>query len=163
MRIYLPATLPLLRELHRNGMTDSTVLTAFAVTPSLREWYAEGDEEELEYAAFNEAARASLRLLDADPMSPRRRVVVSAEVADPVVVPRPELDRSVVGLAGPIASTAVVAVHVDGEDAVPDISSAVKVVLEADLGDEDAQFTVDGAEGYELQWYDPSELESLLG
>ena len=40
-------------------------MTAYAVTPALREWYAEGDAEELEYAALQEAARASL------PFSPR--------------------------------------------------------------------------------------------
>jgi hypothetical protein len=29
-------------------------------------------------------------------------------------------------------------------------------------GDDDAQFTVDGAEDHELEWYDVSELEHLL-
>ena len=34
-----------------------------AVTPDLREWYAEGDEEELEYVAFTRAAQGALRVL----------------------------------------------------------------------------------------------------
>ena len=50
------------------------------MTPGLREWYAEGDEEELEYVAFTRAAQDALRLLRHDPAAPRRRVVVSADV-----------------------------------------------------------------------------------
>ena len=38
-------------------------MRAFAVTPALRERYASGDLEELEYVAMTHAARASLRLL----------------------------------------------------------------------------------------------------
>ena len=37
--------------------------TAFAVTPTLRESYAEGDDDELAEVALREAALASLRLL----------------------------------------------------------------------------------------------------
>ena len=37
--------------------------TAFAVTPTLREAYAEGDDDELAEVALREAALASLRLL----------------------------------------------------------------------------------------------------
>jgi len=43
------------------------------VTPTLREWYAEGDAEELEYAALMAAARASLRLLAHASDAPPRR------------------------------------------------------------------------------------------
>ena len=78
MRVYLPGTVPLLRHLEQAG--ELPPQTGFAVTPTLREWYASGDTEELEYVAFTEAARASLRLLDADPAAPRRRVVVAADV-----------------------------------------------------------------------------------
>ncbi|MFD0821913.1 DUF6912 family protein, partial [Micromonospora zhanjiangensis] len=53
---------------------------AHAVTPALREWYAEGDEEELEYVAFTRAAQDALRLLRDDAGAPRRRVVVSADL-----------------------------------------------------------------------------------
>ena len=55
-------------------------MPGFAVTPALREAYASGDAEELEYAAMTEAARASLRLLAADPAAPPRRVVLAAEM-----------------------------------------------------------------------------------
>ena len=32
----------------------------------------------------------------------------------------------------------------------------------AAAGDKDAQFTVDGAEDHELEWYDVTELDQLL-
>ena len=57
-------------------------MQAFTVTPALREWYAQADLEELEYAALTHAARASLWLLLADPDAPRRRVVLAADVPD---------------------------------------------------------------------------------
>ena len=84
MRVYLPSTLPRLRRLLDAGALEDVPLPGYAVTGALREWYAEGDEEELEYAALSLAARASVRLLDRllveDPSAPARRVVVVAEV-----------------------------------------------------------------------------------
>ncbi len=52
------------------------------MTPALREWYLSDDIEELEYAALNRAALASLRLLAVHPDAPRRRVVVAVDVPD---------------------------------------------------------------------------------
>ena len=46
--------------------------TAFAVTPTLRESYAEGDDDELAEVALREAALASLRLLAGRRDEPRR-------------------------------------------------------------------------------------------
>ena len=70
MRVYLPATTTTLRTLVDDGRLTGP-LTAFAVTPGLRAFYAlsdaGADEEELEYAALLAAARASLRLVDVDP------------------------------------------------------------------------------------------------
>ena len=98
MRVYLPATLPALRELLDRGELGPPPLPAYAVTGALREWYAEGDDEELEYVALTLAARASVRLLDRalllDPTTPPRRVVVAAEVEQ--VEPAPDVDRAAV-------------------------------------------------------------------
>ena len=77
MRVYLPVTTPALAELVATGVLGPAPLTAFAVTPALREWYRDEDPEALEYAATTEAARGSLRLLDADPSAARRRVVIA--------------------------------------------------------------------------------------
>src|SRR5256714_4963455 len=76
---------------------------AHAVTPALREWYAEGDEEELEYVAFTRAAQAALRLLRHDPGAPRRRVVVSVDVPPSrLAALDSELGSSVVRLEAPV-------------------------------------------------------------
>jgi len=162
IRVYLPATLPVLTELRDRGelRVDGE---AHAVTPALREWYAEGDEEELEYVAFTRAAQAALRLLRHAPEAPRRRVVVSAEIpAGEVVGTDQELGSSVVRLRAAVPLRAVAAIHVDGTDAEADVEAATRVVEEALAGDPDAQFTVDSAEDHELAWYHPTELDELL-
>jgi hypothetical protein len=162
MRVYLPATLTTVRAALDAGEIGPAPLTAFAVTPTLREWYAEGDLEELEYAALIDAARASLRLLDADPTAARRRVVIAAEVPDQQVRQRPDLDRAVVELADSVPIAKVVSAHVDDPTAAEVVAAAAASVVAADLGDDDAQFTVDEAEGQELQWYATQELGSLV-
>ncbi|MEP6695551.1 MAG: hypothetical protein ABJA34_01595 [Pseudonocardiales bacterium] len=161
MRVYLPATLPVLFGLRDTGELRPP-LTGFAVTPTLREWYATGDAEELEYAAFTDAARGSLRLLDADPLAARRRVVVSADVADPDIEVLFDVDRDAVRVMAPVRLAQVESVHVDTADAEADVRAAAAATLEAELGSDDAQFTVDGAEGHELAWYAAGELGPLL-
>jgi hypothetical protein len=56
----------------------------------------------------------------------------------------------------------VASAHVDGADAEDEVRAAVNVVLEADLGSEDAQFVVDQAEGHELAWYARQEIGPVL-
>ncbi|MFY1697879.1 MULTISPECIES: DUF6912 family protein [unclassified Solwaraspora] len=160
LRVYVPATLPALGALRRDGQL--AVDAAHTVTPALREWYVEGDEEELEYVAFTRAAQESLRLLHDDPTAPRRRVVVSVDLpADAVKRAVAELGSSSVALVGPIALASVAAVHVDGDEATDDVAAAADAVSQAAAGDPDAQFVVDGAEDHELEWYDVSELDLL--
>ena len=162
MRVYLPSTLTELRHLLDRGVVGDPPLPGYAVTPALREWYAEGDLEELEYVAMTLAARASVRLLDADPDAVRRRVVVVAEVPDDAVTVVPHVDRAAVKVADPVALRLVQAVHVDDPAAVPDVTVAADAVVEADLGSEDAAFRVEQADGHELQWYATQEIGPLL-
>jgi hypothetical protein len=160
--VYVPATLPLLATLRKQRELSPAPMFAHAVTPALREWYAEGDEEELEYVAFTRAAQGALRLLRYDPAAPRRRVVISADVpASEVQRDDPELGSSVVRLTEPVPLSAVAAIHVDGPEAEADVAAAADVVEEALVGDPDAQFAVDSAEDHALAWYDVSELDSL--
>ncbi|SEO71584.1 DUF6912 family protein [Trujillonella endophytica] len=167
MRVYLPATTTVLRTLVDEGRLAGPH-TAFAVTPVLRQHYAvsdaEADAEELEYAALLTAARASLRLLDNDPLAPRRRAVVAADVPDDAVaaLDEPHIDAGAVRVSADIGMRDVASVHLDGADAEEDVRTAVAVVLEADLGSDDAQFVVDQAEGHELAWYATQELGPLL-
>lgn len=161
MRIYLPSTTSELTILR-----DDEVLpgprAATAVTADLRDWYVDDDLEELEYAALLEAARLSVRMIDADPSAARRRVVVAAEVADVAVKPDPGAGRGSVRLLTDLALGDVVSLHVDGVDAESAVSAAAAVVIEADLGSDDAQFVVDEAEAHELGWYATQELGALL-
>ena len=163
VRVYVPATLPMLAALRKTGQLGGSATVAHAVTPALREWYAEGDEEELEYVAFTRAAQGALQLLRHDASAPRRRVVVSADVpAAGLVREDSELGSSTVRLPQPVLLTEVASIHVDGTEAAEAVAAAADVVEEALAGDPDAQFTVDGAEDHELEWYAVSELDELL-
>jgi hypothetical protein len=42
------------------------------------------------------------------------------------------------------------------------VAAAASAVTAADLGDTDAEFTVDSADGFELLWYATQELPELL-
>ncbi|GHF46500.1 hypothetical protein FHX82_001575 [Amycolatopsis bartoniae] len=160
MRVYLPATIGMLRRLVSDGELQPLGGTGFALTPALRESYVSGDTEELEYAALLDAARASLRLLGDEEKEPPRRVVLSVDVAD--ATPRPDLDAAVVKISGPIGLEDVAAVHVDTEEAEEAVRSAAAVIDAADLGDLDAEFALGEAEDHELAWYAPQELPFLL-
>ncbi|MEU0087331.1 hypothetical protein [Streptomyces sp. NPDC006274] len=168
MRVYVPLTLPGLAAAHKAGELGPGPLTAYAVTPGLREWYVSDDIEELEYAALSRAAAASLRLLAGMPDAARRRVVVALDVPDQDAVADPDraLDAGALGevriaAAVPIAKAA--AVHVDSDDAEADVSAAVAALGAADHGDDDAQFTVDGAEDHELLWFGVQEIPGIVG
>lgn len=161
MRVYLPSTLSLLRAAVAAGEISPPPLAGCAVTPALREWYVEGDSEELEYAALTAAARASLRLLAADPASPRRRVVVAADVADSAVRPASS-ERAAVTISVAVPLAVVAAVHLDDRAAAATVGAAVLALPAADAGDEDAEFLLAEAESHELQWYATSEISELV-
>jgi hypothetical protein len=156
----------MLQQLVAEGSLRPPGGTAFAVTPTLREAYAQGDDDELAEVALGEAALASLRLLGAsggDPTGntlPTRRAVLVADIAD--ATGRPELDDAVVRLAGPIALDDVIAAYVDTAAAERAVIAAVAVVDDADLGDEDAELTVGDAQDHDLAWYAVQELPFLL-
>jgi len=121
-RVYVPTTLAGLARAQEHGTLETAVgsdgaagsvsVAAHAVTGAVREWYVEGNLEELEYSALIDAAEASLRLLALEPQIPRRRVVVAVDVPDDLVSPGGE-HRSSVRIAGPVALSTVVSVHVD--------------------------------------------------
>ncbi|MFF1326158.1 DUF6912 family protein [Streptomyces chartreusis] len=168
MRVYVPLTLPGLAEAYKTGELGAGPLVAYAVTPALREWYLSDDIEELEYAALNRAALASLRLLAAAAEAARRRVVVAVDVADGAAVADPDrgLDPSALGevrIARGVALARAAAVHVDADDAETDVAAAAGALAAADGGDDDAQFVVDGAEDHELLWFATQEIPNLVG
>ncbi len=113
MRVYLPGTLALLREWAHSGVIGPAPLTAFADTPGLRAWCGSEDDEELEYAAQQRAAEASLLLLG--PAEDPVRVVLAVDVPG-----AQEQDRAEVGavvLSEPVAWRSVAAgLVVEGDD-----------------------------------------------
>lgn len=167
MRVYLPCTLPRLAAAAASGKLDaggSGGCVAHAVTPAVREWYTEGDLEELEFAVLTDAAQTSLRLLasDGDSGATPRRVVVAVDVPDAVVRPDPGAGRSRVTLVGAIPLDAVASVHVDEVEAAETVAAAVRALPAADDGDDDALFALDEAQAADLLWYDVSEIPQLI-
>ncbi|SDK61550.1 hypothetical protein SAMN04487820_1104 [Actinopolyspora mzabensis] len=170
MRIYLPATVRMLREFFEQQQLRPLSGTAFALTPALRESYSSGDAEELEYAAMREAARASLRLIstelgdsgEAESEEPPRRVVISADVRDEEATLRPDLDYAVVRLANPVPWKKIAAVHVDTAEAEKAVRQAAPLIDDADLGDEKAELALGDAEDHELAWFAPQEVPFML-
>jgi hypothetical protein len=175
MRVYIPATLAMLTRLVADGSMFPVGGTAFSVTPTLREAYAEGDDEELAEVALREAALASLRLLaaadEADDHAedqaddeaaglPPRRAVLVADVDS--AKPRPDLDDAVVRVSAPVALADVAAAFVDIAEAEPAVRAAMEVVDAADLGDEDAELVVGDAQDHDMAWYATQELPFLL-
>jgi hypothetical protein len=164
IEVYIPATLAMLQRLVGEGSLWPVNGTAFAVTPTLREAYAEGDDDELAEVALREAALASLRLLAADEDAgatlPPRRAVLAAEVDD--VTYRPDLDDAVVRLGAPVAVDRVIAAYVDNAAAEQAVTRAIEAIDAADLGDEDAELIVGDALDHDLAWYANQELPFLL-
>ncbi|WP_081237412.1 DUF6912 family protein, partial [Streptomyces viridosporus] len=110
---------------------------------------------------------ASLRLLAADADAPRRRVVVAVDVPDRAATVDPDrgLDPAALGevrVAGPVPLSEAAAVHLDAVDAEADVAAAARALPAADAGDDDARFTVDGAEDHELLWYATQEIPDLV-
>ena len=178
MRVYVPVTLAMLQQLVDDGSLRPVNGTAFAVTPTLREAYSEGGDDELADVALREAALASLRLIGFDSGEtgeaatkelPARRAVLEADMEEGGVEQgvagitlRPDLDDAVVRLAGEVRLNQVIAAYVDNAAAESAVLAAVEAIDAADLGDEDAELTVGDAQDHDLAWYAPQELQFLL-
>jgi hypothetical protein len=160
MRVYLPATQAGLRELVTSGGLGPSPMLGFAVTGALRESYAEGDEEELEYVAMTAASRASLDLLAQDPDEPPRRVVIAAECD--VVHPVDGFGPAAVELPQVVPLRQVASVHVDTAEAEADVAAAVRMLREGGPRDDDEQFLLDSCEAHELAWFATQEVGDLL-
>ncbi|HTJ68221.1 MAG TPA: hypothetical protein VL551_11880 [Actinospica sp.] len=161
MRVYLPATMPLLARLSADG--ELRLPDGFAVTPSLRDWYTDGDEEELEYAALTAAARASLRRLAAEPDAARRRVVIASDIPDGrIALSDGAEEPGVIKITGSVRLVDVASLHVDEAGAQEHVTAAARALSAADAGDPDAVFTVDAVEDYDLLWFAAQELGDLL-
>lgn len=164
MRVFVPVTVAGLEELVKSGGIGPPPVYGFAVTGALREWYAHGDEEELEYVAMSHAAQACVQLLAARSeeqvgQRPRRMVlVVDTEGA----VPDADDARGGVQIEAVIASRQVAAVHADTADALDDVAAAVAVVRAGGPRTDDERFVVDSCDAHELGWFATQEIPDLL-
>jgi hypothetical protein len=158
MRVYLPGTLNgLAAALAAGPPRELPPGEAFAVTPGMREWYASGDTEELEYIALTLAAAASVRLIGADPAAARRRVVIAADVDAAAVVVADDgtrESRGRISVSVPVPWSRVAAVHVDDANAMPAVAAAAL--------DPTDEFAMEDAADHELLWYATQEVDDLL-
>lgn len=162
MRVFVPMTMSGLRRLYARGGLGQQPTFGCAVTPYLRDYYSTADEDELEYLILGAAAHDSLRLLAADPDEERRRVVVAVEAPDAAVLPDPGAGRTAVLVSVDVPLAQVVAVHVDGPEAMAAIVAATLAADAADLGDVGAAEVVAAAEDHELLWYATQEIPYLV-
>jgi len=168
MRVYIPFTIPLLDAACHAGELGPAPFLGYAVTPALREWFATSDDEELEYAAMAQAARASVGLLAAAPDAPRKRVVVACEVAAvPPANGTVQLGDARLELHVVVPWSAVAAAHLDGDGAVDVVGKAADLwdVAQGDTANpahEDAVFALDSCEGEDLLWYATQEIPDFL-
>jgi hypothetical protein len=158
--VYLPATIPLLREWLAGGVAAPVGL-AYGVTPSLREWYREGDIDELEHAASLLAAVAALELLAADERAPRRRVVLAVEVEEAQVDPDHD-ERGALRLRDVVPSAWWASALLDDDDASQAVTAAVALLRDSSASADDLDFALGEAEAADLGWYGVQELSHLL-
>ncbi|MCD0446738.1 hypothetical protein LO763_24265 [Glycomyces sp. A-F 0318] len=145
-RVYLPADVAMLAHLAESGEVRP-VATVHAVTAWLVGAAPGADVEDLEYTAFADAAAASVALLAGQVP---RRVVISADVPEALVIDRAEGTEA--DFDGAVALKQVAAIHVDDADA------AAQIAAELASGAPDPA----AIEANVLDWYAPSELQELL-
>jgi hypothetical protein len=157
IRVYVPCTIPLLRDVVASGGVGPAPLLAHAVTDALRAAYSEGGEEEWEYAASTAAAQASLGLLhDGDVM---RRVVLAVDV--PAVRPADGADPTLVQVDEVVPFRRLAAVLADDEDAESTVAHAASAWRAAGE-DPEADAVVERCLDHELGWYAAQEVAALL-
>lgn len=134
IRVYVPLNRAAFESALERAEIGPAPIAAFAVTQDLRASAEDGDEEELEYAAYQSAVDASRAMLDEDRSDDRRRLVVAGDVD--AIQSGAGSDPGAITLADPIPWTRVAAVHADPID---------------DAGDDE-----------DLAWYATQEAPDLL-
>jgi hypothetical protein len=157
-RVYVPSTLTRLREVVVSGGVGPLPVLGHAVTDALRRAYAEGGEEEWEYAAMSAAAHDALGLLTEQDRP--RRVVIVLDGAS--TAPVSEGDPSLVELREVAPVSTIVAVHVDADDAAADVTPAREAWAAAQDGDPAATALVERCLDHDLAWYATQEIGQLL-
>jgi hypothetical protein len=119
-RIYIPLNAAGLSSLSTHGAVQGAPFVAYAVTEALRASAPSAGQEELEYAALNDAAHASAALLTA---GETRRIVAAGDVTSDVVgspAPSDCVFESAVTISDSVALSRIASVHVDGDSSQDD-------------------------------------------
>jgi hypothetical protein len=153
MHLYVPSTLAELRAFLAAGVVGPVPINAYAVTDGVREAFADGNDEELEYAAQHLAADASLRRLAGDPESPRRRVVIVLEVSEDALDDEDGLETGAVELITETPVRRLVSALVDD----PAAESAVARVIAVP----DGVNALEDLDDHQLLWFAAQELGEL--
>lgn len=159
-RVYLPVSQRQLSQLVSNEELGPPPLFGFAVTPALREWYAAGDDEELEYVALAAAAREALRVLSRTDGAVNRRTVLAFDTGH--ASPDASLGKAAVVVERVVRLCDVAAVHADTEQAAADVAAAVEILRSGGPRTGDDEFVVEGCEAHELAWFATQEIRDLL-
>lgn len=157
-RVFVPTSWSGLRGFVVSDGIGPAPFFAHAVTDDLRAAYADGGEDEWEYAALTAAARTSLGLIGEG--DPARRVVVAVDAG--TVVRAHDEDPTVVEVGEVIPYRRIAAVLVDPVDARDVVAAAAAAWAEAEAGDPEAEQVVDRCLDLDLAWYATQELGDLL-
>jgi hypothetical protein len=157
-RVFVPTSWSGLRGFVVSDGIGPAPFFAHAVTDALRAAYAEGGEEEWEYAALTAAARTSLGLIGED--DPPRRVVVAVDASS--VVPAQDEDPTVVEVGEVVPYRRIAAVLVDPVDAHDVVAAAAAAWAAAEAGDPAAEQAVDRCLDLDLAWFATQEIGDLL-
>jgi len=155
IRVYVPSTLRSLQQVLAMRELGPGPFTAHAVTEALRDAYADGGEEEWEYAAASAAGLASVGLLTGD--EPARRVVLALDV--PRVSQVDSEDPTAVRLDDAVPFRRIAAVLADAVDAEADVARAREAVA---AGASDADVLLERCLAHELGWWATQEIGALL-
>ena len=174
MRVLLPASLVSLARAVSSGSFLPLAGTGYLAARPDPDEPEDGDE--LDLLAAEAAAAASLRQLgDAGPQVPARRVVLAADVPEPMSARQP--GDPDVGLAElvlietPVPMSAVASVLIDGESLTATVRAALPVAAEptrsrddqvGDPGRRAAWAARDRVEASPLLWFDRSEIGALV-
>jgi len=155
IRVYVPSSLRSLRQILAAKELGTAPSIAHAVTEALRDAYADGGEEEWEYAAASAAGLASVGLLTGD--EPARRVVLAVDV--PRVSKVNSEDPTVVRIDDAVPFRRIAAVLADAVDAEADVARAREAVAS---GAADADVLLERCLAHELGWWATQEIGALL-
>lgn len=164
-RCYVPASRATMVDLVEARSVPAGTL-AYAVTPALLTatgtQTGEPENEEAEYAALMLAAEASVLLLDRADVTDRRRVVLAVDAdADDTTDAGDALGE--VRLRQAVQRDEIAAVHVDTGDAHGNGELVDRALAARDAGDgEGLERALQALADVDLEWYAPSELDSML-